>query len=146
MQTPRAAVKCGEGGIRTPGGLLTHTRFPIAHVRPLRHLSSNSAQGFFNHSRFKLKYTCQRVDSNHRPKAYESSALPLSYSGKFKDCQFTPRHLQVKFYFPFFCFFARRLGHRARGFPQVCKADVHMSIMPLEIALPSGLDSAAFRQ
>ncbi len=28
---------------------------------------------------FKL---CQRVDLNHRPKAYESSALPLSYSGE----------------------------------------------------------------
>ena len=26
---------------------------------------------------------CQRVDSDHRPKAYESSALPLSYSGNF---------------------------------------------------------------
>lgn len=31
--------KRGEGGIRTPGTLLAHTRFPIEHVRPLRHLS-----------------------------------------------------------------------------------------------------------
>ena len=29
----------GERGIRTLCGLLTHSGFPIAHVRPLRHLS-----------------------------------------------------------------------------------------------------------
>lgn len=29
----------GEGGIRTPGTLLTYTRFPGEHLRPLRHLS-----------------------------------------------------------------------------------------------------------
>lgn len=29
----------GERGIRTPDRLLTYTRFPIALVRPLRHLS-----------------------------------------------------------------------------------------------------------
>src|SRR5688500_1463549 len=28
-----------------------------------------------------LRVWCRRVDSNHRPKAYESFALPLSYVG-----------------------------------------------------------------
>lgn len=27
--------------------------------------------------------SCQGVDSDHRPKAYESSALPLSYPGDY---------------------------------------------------------------
>ena len=72
--------------------------------------------GFFNHLRLKLKFTCQRVDSNHRPKAYESSALPLSYSGKFKDCQFTLRPFQVKFYFPVFLFFCAPFVAPRRGF------------------------------
>ena len=29
----------GEGGIRTLGTLITYTRFPVAHLRPLSHLS-----------------------------------------------------------------------------------------------------------
>jgi hypothetical protein len=32
----------------------------------------------------KLKEWCQRRELNPRPKAYESSALPLSYSGAQK--------------------------------------------------------------
>ena len=30
----------GEGGIRTLGTLVRHTRFPVVHNRPLCHLSS----------------------------------------------------------------------------------------------------------
>ena len=30
----------GEGGIRTRGGLLTHTRFPGVRLKPLIHLSN----------------------------------------------------------------------------------------------------------
>lgn len=30
---------CGEEGIRTPGTLVGHTRFPSEHHRPLGHLS-----------------------------------------------------------------------------------------------------------
>jgi hypothetical protein len=33
----------GEGGIRTRGGLLTHTRFPGVRLKPLIHLSSKPA-------------------------------------------------------------------------------------------------------
>ena len=33
----------GEGGIRTPGGLLTRTRFPSELLKPLGHLSTKSA-------------------------------------------------------------------------------------------------------
>ena len=34
------ALQCGgEGGIRTRGGLLTHTRFPGVRLKPLIHLS-----------------------------------------------------------------------------------------------------------
>ena len=29
----------GEGGIRTPGAGLAHTRFPSVHLKPLGHLS-----------------------------------------------------------------------------------------------------------
>jgi hypothetical protein len=32
-------VSGGEGGIRTRGGLLTHTRFPGVRLKPLIHLS-----------------------------------------------------------------------------------------------------------
>lgn len=89
---------------------------------------------------------CQRVDSNHRPKAYESSALPLSYSGKFKDCQFTLRPFQVKFYFPVFLFFCAPFGSPRRGFRKAAKRDIHMSLIYLEIKFPSKLDSPALRQ
>ena len=30
------STRCGEGGIRTHGTLLGHTRFPVAHLRPTR--------------------------------------------------------------------------------------------------------------
>ena len=33
----------GEGGIRTRGGLLTHTRFPGVRLKPLIHLSCEPA-------------------------------------------------------------------------------------------------------
>ncbi len=34
----------GEGGIRTPDGLLTHTRFPGVRLKPLIHLSEASRE------------------------------------------------------------------------------------------------------
>ncbi len=36
------SARGGEGGIRTLGALLTHTRFPIVPLRPLGHLSTGS--------------------------------------------------------------------------------------------------------
>ncbi len=38
----------GEGGIRTHGALLTHTRFPIVPLRPLGHLSVSLLKNWFN--------------------------------------------------------------------------------------------------
>lgn len=38
---------------------------------------------------FALRKWCQRADLNCRPKAYESSALPLSYSGIVEILRFT---------------------------------------------------------
>ena len=43
-KTRRKARHClrsgGQGGIRTRGGLLTHTRFPGVRLKPLIHLST----------------------------------------------------------------------------------------------------------
>ena len=35
------AGSCGERGIRTLGGLIAHTRFPVAFLQPLGHLSGS---------------------------------------------------------------------------------------------------------
>ncbi len=44
------AEKSGEGGIRTLGTLLGHTRFPIVHLRPLGHLSKDGPKIVKNRS------------------------------------------------------------------------------------------------
>ena len=36
-------VSGGEGGIRTRGGILSHTRFPGVRLKPLIHLSRSGA-------------------------------------------------------------------------------------------------------
>ena len=47
----RSRCPGGEGGIRTRGGLLTHTRFPGVRLKPLIHLSGKArilAEDFAN--------------------------------------------------------------------------------------------------
>ena len=60
-------VPGGEGGIRTREKLLTSTRFPVAPVRPLRHLSKTVGQPgpglerriVSKNSRFQAYQACQ---------------------------------------------------------------------------------------
>jgi|SaaInlV_200m_DNA_3_1039701.scaffolds.fasta_scaffold10837_2 hypothetical protein len=44
---PIAIFMCGERGIRTPGTLITHTRFPSVLLKPLGHLSKERETDFF---------------------------------------------------------------------------------------------------
>ena len=55
-------AKCGKGGVKFG-------------CNPSKKTASEVEAAFLK--------SCQGVDSDHRPKAYESSALPLSYSGDF---------------------------------------------------------------
>ena len=40
----------GAGGIRTRGGLLTHTRFPGVRLKPLIHRSKHASIAFEGHN------------------------------------------------------------------------------------------------
>src|SRR5262245_6364657 len=64
-------VDGGEGGIRTHGGLLTHTHFPGVHLRPLGHLSIYRTQARSNW----LHAPCRKAAKNSFSIAAHSSRI-----------------------------------------------------------------------
>ncbi len=50
------------------------------HVQKLSKFVKQNSGGTSVGAKIEAKNKWQRVDLNHRPKAYESSALPLSYA------------------------------------------------------------------
>ncbi len=50
------------------------------HEKELSKVVKQHSLGSLSKPKCEAKNKWQRVDSNHRPKAYESSALPLSYA------------------------------------------------------------------
>ena len=60
------------------------------HEKKLSKVVKQNSPGSLLKAKFEAKEKWQRVDSNHRPKAYESSALPLSYAAS--KLHYTPRN------------------------------------------------------
>ncbi len=50
------------------------------HEKELSKVVKQNSPGSLSKAKFEAKYKWQRRDLNPRPKAYESSALPLSYA------------------------------------------------------------------
>ena len=53
---------------------------------------------------------CQRADLNHRPRAYESPALPLSYSGSRQRCIIWPKRALLSMAFAFWGVFCQNIA------------------------------------